>query len=177
MLVPSLSVEGCCISTIRAWACRCQVTLHDVSPYIVSHLGIWPGPVVYALVYVLDSVIILLGVSVSHGCCVFVCLWLDHYLHQHSGCGPTRATWLGGVATFTTARDRCTKIVYCSSTTMAGCFTWYFNSRSMLLVIYAFLGMLFTMFTWCWFFMHSLLWFLACGRWCYLIIGLSYAYY
>ena len=90
---------------------------------------------------VLGSVIILLGVCVSLGCC-FVCVWLDHYLHQHGGCGPTGATWLGGVATFTTARDRCTETVYCPSATVAGCVTWYFGIRSMLLVIYALIMML-----------------------------------
>ena len=90
---------------------------------------------------VLGSVIILLGVCVSHGCC-FVCLWLDHYLHQHGGSGPSGATWLGGVATFTTARDRCTETVYCSSAPVAGCVTWYFGIRSMFLVIYAFIMML-----------------------------------
>ena len=35
---------------------------------------------------------------------LFMCLWLDHYLHQHGGCGPMGATWLGGITTFTTAR-------------------------------------------------------------------------
>ena len=75
---------------------------------------------------------------------VFVCLWLDHYLHQHGGCGPMGATWLGGVATFTTARDWCIETVYCSCVVMAGCFIWYFSLRSMLLVIYAFIGMCFS---------------------------------
>ena len=89
----------------------------------------------------LGSVIILLGVCVSLGCC-FVCLWLDHYLHQHGGSGPSGATWLGGVATFTTARDRCTETVYCSSAPVAGCVTWYFGIRSMFLVIYALIMML-----------------------------------
>ena len=31
------------------------------------------------------------------------------------------ATWLGGIATYTTARDWCTEMVYCSSMTVAGC--------------------------------------------------------
>ena len=53
---------------------------------------------------------------------LFMCLWLDHYLHQHGGCGPMGATWLGGVATFTTARDRCTETIFCPSATVAGCF-------------------------------------------------------
>ena len=53
---------------------------------------------------------------------LYVCLWLDHYLHQHDGCGPAGTTWLGGVATFTTARDQCTEMVFCPSTTVAGCF-------------------------------------------------------
>ena len=52
------------------------------------------------------------------------------------------ATWLGGVATFTTTRDRCTEMVYCPSATVAGCVTWYFNIRSTLLVIYALIMML-----------------------------------
>ena len=73
---------------------------------------------------------------------LYVCLWLDHYLHQHGGCGPTGATWLGGVATFTTARDRCTETIFCPSATVAGCIHLYFELRSMLLVIYAFFGML-----------------------------------
>ena len=72
------------------------------------------------IVYVLDSVIILHGVCVSHGCC-FVCMWLDHYLHQHGMCGPMDAMWLGGIATFTTARDWCTKIVLYPNATIFGC--------------------------------------------------------
>lgn len=52
---------------------------------------------------------------------LFVCLWFDHYLHQHGGCGPMGATWLGGVATFTTARDRCTETIFCPSATIVGC--------------------------------------------------------
>ena len=66
----------------------------------------------------------------------YVCLWLDHYLHQHSECGPMGATYFGGVATFTTARDWCTETVYYPSATMVGCVTWYFGRQSMLLVIY-----------------------------------------
>ena len=61
-----------------------------------------------------------------------MCLWLDHYPHQHGGCGPMGTTWLGGIATFTTARDRCTETVYCSSTIIIGCITWCFNLRTML---------------------------------------------
>ena len=80
--------------------------------------------------------------SVSHGWLFCVCLWLDHYLHQHGRCGPTGATWLGGVATYTTARDRCTETVYCPSVTVAGCVTWYFDIQSILLVIYALIMML-----------------------------------
>ena len=53
---------------------------------------------------------------------VFVCLWLDLYLHQHDTCGPMGATWLGGVSTYTTARDQCTEMVFCPSATIAGCF-------------------------------------------------------
>ncbi len=53
---------------------------------------------------------------------LYVCFWLDHYLHQHDGCGPMGATWLGVVATFTTARDRCTEIVFCPSVIVAICF-------------------------------------------------------
>ena len=71
----------------------------------------------------------------------FVCLWLDPYLYQHSGCGPMSATWLGGIATYTTTRDLCTKTIYCPSATVGGCVTWYFGIRSMLLVIYALIGM------------------------------------
>ena len=63
---------------------------------------------------------------------LYVCLWLDHYLHQHGGCGPMGATWLGGIATFTTTRDRCIEMVYCPSATVAGCVTWYFDLWSML---------------------------------------------
>ena len=51
-----------------------------------------------------------------------VCLWLDHYLHQHGGCGPTSATCLGGISTFTTARDQCIEIVFCPNVIVAGCF-------------------------------------------------------
>ena len=69
---------------------------------------------------VLGSFIILLGVCVSHGFC-FVCVWLDHYLHQHGGCGPTGTTWLGGVAIFTTTRDQCTKTILYPSVTDVGC--------------------------------------------------------
>ena len=53
---------------------------------------------------------------------LYVCLWLDHYLHQHGGCGPTGVTWLGGVATYTTARDQCTEIVFYHSAIVARCF-------------------------------------------------------
>ena len=52
---------------------------------------------------------------------LYVCLWLDHYLHQHRRCGPMGATWLGGVATFTTARDRCIEMIFFPSATVAGC--------------------------------------------------------
>lgn len=52
---------------------------------------------------------------------LYVCWWLDHYLHQHGECGPTGATWLGGVATFATARDRCTEMIFCPSVTIARC--------------------------------------------------------
>ena len=53
------------------------------------------------------------------------------------------ATWLGGVATYTTARDRFTKMVYCSSTTIAGCFSLgTLGSGVCFLVIYSFIGML-----------------------------------
>lgn len=53
---------------------------------------------------------------------VFVCLWLDHYLHQHDGCGTMDATWLGGVTTFTTTGNWCTETIFCPSTTVARCF-------------------------------------------------------
>ena len=52
----------------------------------------------------------------------FVCLWLDHYLPQNGGCEPMDATWLGGVATFTTARDQCIKTIFCPSAIVARCF-------------------------------------------------------
>ena len=164
------SVEGVELhrSELGLW---CQATLHDVSPYIVAHWGVWPGPIVYAFFFVLDSVIILLGVCVSHGCCV-VCVWLDHHLHQHGGCGPTSATWLGGIATFTTARDQCTETVHCSSVIVVGCVTWYFGIQSMLLVIYALIMMLSCLDDVG--FNASSLWWLACSRWCYLITRLSY---
>ena len=71
---------------------------------------------------VLDSGIIFSGVSVSHGCCALVCFWLDHYLHQHGGSGPMGSMWLGGIATYTTAGDQCTKTVFCPSATFVGCF-------------------------------------------------------
>ena len=73
----------------------------------------------------------------------YVCLWLDHYLHQHDGCGPTGSMWLGGIATFTTARDWCIEIVSYPSATVAGCFSLDASgSRVCFLVIYAFIGML-----------------------------------
>ena len=53
--------------------------------------------------------------------CVFVFLWLDHYLRQQGGCGPTGATWLGGVATYTTVRDWCIEVVIHPSVTIARC--------------------------------------------------------
>ena len=80
--------------------------------------------------------------SVSHGCCVFVCLWLDHYLRQHGGCGATGATWLGGVATFTTARDRCIETIFVLVRPLLDVLSWYFGIQSMFLVIYAFIMML-----------------------------------
>ena len=79
---------------------------------------------------------------VSYGCLSCVCLWLDHYLHQHDVSGPTGSMWLGGVATYTTAGDLCIEMVFCPSVTITGCFTWYFGFQSMLLLIYAFIGML-----------------------------------
>lgn len=74
------------------------------------------------IVLVLDLVIILPGMCVSHGYFICMYLWLDHYLHQHSGCGPMGTTWLGCVATYTIARDQCTKMIYGSSATISGCF-------------------------------------------------------
>ena len=53
---------------------------------------------------------------------LYVCLWLDHYLHQHVGCGPMSAMWLGGIATFTNAREWCTEMIFCPSATVTGCF-------------------------------------------------------
>lgn len=52
----------------------------------------------------------------------YVCLWLDHYLHQHGGCGPMGAMWLGGISTFTIARDQCTETIFCPSVIVAGYF-------------------------------------------------------
>ena len=63
---------------------------------------------------------------------LFMCLWLDHYLHQHGGCGPTGATWLGGIATYTIARDRCTETIFVLVRPFLDIFTWYFEFRSML---------------------------------------------
>ena len=86
----------------------------------------------------LVSVIILPGVSVSHGWLFCVCLWLDHYLHQHGGCGLMDAMWLGGIATYTTARDQCVEMVYCSSVIVAGCISLGTSSSGVcFLVIYA----------------------------------------
>ena len=88
----------------------------------------------------LVSVIILPGMSVSLVCLFCVCLWLDHYLHQHGGSGPTGATWLGGIATYTTTRDRCIEMIYCSSMTVARCFSLGTSGFGVcFLVIYAFL--------------------------------------
>ena len=61
-----------------------------------------------------------------------MCLWLDHYLHQHGGCGPMGAMWLGGIATFTTTRDRCTEMIFVLVRLLLDVFTWYFGFRSML---------------------------------------------
>ena len=88
-------------------------------------------------------VTILPSVSVSHGWMFCVCLWLDHYLHQHGECGATGATWLGGIVTYTTARDQCTEMVYCTSMTVAGCLSLGTSGSGVcFLVIYAFIGML-----------------------------------
>ena len=117
--------------TIWAWACRCQVTLHDVNPYLVA-LWVFDQDLYHLhCLRFLVTTIILSGVSVSHGCC-FVCLWLDHYLHQHGKCGPRGATWLGGVTTFTTARDRCTETIFVLVRLLLDVFTWYFKFQSML---------------------------------------------
>ena len=62
---------------------------------------------------------------------LYVCLWLDHYLHQHGGCGPMGVMWLGGVATFTTARDRCTETIFVLVRPLLDVFTWYFGFQSM----------------------------------------------
>lgn len=62
----------------------------------------------------------------------FVCLWLDHYLHQYGGCGPLGATWLEGIATFTTTRDQCTETVLSLIRPLLDVFTWYFRFQSML---------------------------------------------
>ena len=76
--------------------------------------------------------------SVSHGCLFGVCLWLDHYLHQHGGCGPMGTSWLGGIATYTTATDRCAETVYCSSMTVVGCLSLGISDSGVcFLVIYA----------------------------------------
>ena len=106
---------------IRAWAFRCQATLLDVSPYLVAfwvsdydlyslHCRRFLVQPSYCLAWVLAMDFVL-----------YVCLWLDHYLHQHDRCGPLGATWLGGIATFTTARDWCTETVFHPSATVAGC--------------------------------------------------------
>ena len=48
------------------------------------------------------------------------------------------ATWLGGIATHTIARDRCTEMVYYSSVTIAGCLSLgTLGFRVCFLVIYA----------------------------------------
>ena len=53
---------------------------------------------------------------------LYVCLWLDHYLHQHGKCGPMGAMWLRGKVTFTTTGDRCIEMVYFPRVTVVGCF-------------------------------------------------------
>ena len=53
---------------------------------------------------------------------IFACFLLDHYLHQHDKSGPIGCMWLGGVATYTTARDWCTEMVSCPSMIIARCF-------------------------------------------------------
>lgn len=52
----------------------------------------------------------------------YVCLWLDHYLHQHGRSGPMGSKWLGGVAIFTIVGDQYIEIVYCPSVIVVGCF-------------------------------------------------------
>ena len=63
---------------------------------------------------------------------LYVCLWLDHYLHHHGGCGPMGAMWLGGIATFTTSRDQCTKTIFVLVRPLLDVLTWYFKFWSML---------------------------------------------
>ena len=172
----SLFVEGCCIHTIQTWAFWCQVTLHDVNPYLVAFLVsdqdlyslhclrflVRPS---YCLAWVLAMDVVL-----------FMCLWLDHYLHQHGGCGPIAATWLGGVATFTTARDRCTETIFVLVWPLLDVFTWYFGFQSMLSCDLCFYWNVCISYLDDDSYYHiSLLWWLACDRWCYLLVGLSYA--
>ena len=119
-----LSLRTQCVST------QLSLRIHDLSlgllmpsdspwcqPLHSSPLRCLTRTCSLCIVYVLDSVIILLGMCVSHGC-YFACVWLDHYL---GGCGPTGATWLGGVATFTTTRDRCIEMVLYPTATIVGC--------------------------------------------------------
>ena len=68
---------------------------------------------------------------------IFVCLWLDHYLHQHGGCGPMGTMWLGGIATYTTIGSGVQR-QSCSSATVARCFSpSTLGSKVCFLVIYA----------------------------------------
>ena len=49
------------------------------------------------------------------------------------------AMWLGGIATYTTTKDQCTEMVYCSSVTVARCFSLgTLGFGVCFLVIYAF---------------------------------------
>ena len=68
---------------------------------------------------ILVSAILLSNMSISRGHFLYVCLWLDHYLHQYDKSGPMGSTWLGGVATYTTTRDQCIEMVPSSSMTIS----------------------------------------------------------
>ena len=163
-----LSLRTQCVSTqlsLRTYDLSLGLSMPSDSPWCQSlhssPLRCLTRTCSLCIVFVLDSVIILLGVCVSHGFC-FVCLWLDHYLHQHDGCGPMGAMWLGGIATFTTTRDQCIEMILYPSATIAKCvhlvlqftkyaFLWFMLSLGCCLSclddlsFYAFLIMMFSM--------------------------------
>lgn len=63
--------------------------------------------------------------SVSHGWLSCVYLRSDHYLHQHDGSGPIDSTWLGGMNTFTTIRDRRTQLAFLHLQFQSWMLTWF----------------------------------------------------